>query len=476
MSSVVRGDDNVIESPLAKVPNILEDFIEWFEAMQLKKPLVPELLEIEKQNLENFGPRSIAKPWSERIEGVEAYFNFKDKTFPELELPTGTGRLRPLSLQTASDYIKKTTNSGLPYLEKKGNVMKEAIANFEELLARQDPAVLFTRTTEKRKTRPVWGLSIADILNEMRYLRPALEHQKQSGYRSAVIGPDAINSSVSEMLKYAYRTGKYILSIDFSAYDTSISPELSKLAFEYIKSLYQAQYSDEIDYIYNRFISVGLVTPDGVYVGEHGVPSGSAFTNEIDSLVQYIIAMNYPGEKIIKLEIQGDDGLYIIGDPWGLMEWFGLFGLVVNFEKSLISLICAMFLQLFFHPDYEEDGELKGVYSVCRAFVRMCFPDGFTDFQRDDIEGNSYWSIRDISVAENCKYHPWFEEFVEFIYSKDKYKLHISEQSLTNYIKMRDREDGRDINFNIYQYGDYARGLKNFESYKLVRKLVENSL
>lgn len=472
MSSVEQGNDNVIKGPLADVPNVFDDFKDWFEAMQLKKPLIPELLEVEKSNQEKFGPRSIAKPWLERIEGTQAYFEVNKSSLPNLVLPQSSGRLRPLGIQSASEYIKRTTNSGLPYLTKKGKVLKEAIANFEQLLSRQDPCVLFTRTQESGKTRPVWGFPIADTINEMMFYRPLLEYQKKTGYRSAVIGPEAVNTSVSELMKFAASKGLKLLSIDFSAYDTSISPELSRLCFDYVKSLYQTNYHGDIDYIYDRFVNIGLVTPDGIYTGEHGVPSGSTFTNEIDSLVQYIIALNYPNEKLEMFQIQGDDGLFAVSDPDGLMDWFQQFGLKPNYEKSLVSTVTAQYLQLLFNSEYEVDGEYKGVYSVSRALNRICYPERFTDFTRDKIDGKSYFAIRSLSILENCKFHPWFEEFVEFILSKDKYDLQISDQSLTNYIKMRNKEDGRDINFNIYQYGDYAQGLRNFDSYKLVQKLV----
>lgn len=472
MSSIVQGNDNVIKGPLANNPDIFDDFKDWFEAMQLKEPLIPELLDVEKSNQEKFGPRSIAKPWSERIEGTEEYFKAFHPSLPQIQLPQGSGRLRPLGIQNASEYIKRTTNSGLPYLTKKGNVLKEAIANFKELLSRQDPCVLFTRTQESGKTRPVWGFPIADTINEMMFYRPLLEFQKKTGYRSAVIGPEAVDTSVSELMKFASSKGLSLLSIDFSAYDTSISPELSRMCFDYVKSLYQASYSEEIDYIYERFVSIGLVTPDGIYTGEHGVPSGSTFTNEIDSLVQYIIAINYPAEKLEMFQIQGDDGLYAVSDPEGLMDWFQQFGLKPNYEKSLVSDNTAQYLQLLFNPVYEVDGEYKGIYSVSRALNRICYPERFTDFTRDKIDGKSYFAIRALSILENCKFHPWFEDFVKFVLSKDKYKLDASEQSITNYIKLRNREDGRDINFNIYQYGDYAQGLKSFASYKLVQKLT----
>jgi hypothetical protein len=473
MSKIVQGDDNIIEGPLAKVPNIEEKFLDWFEAMQSKNPLHDTLLDVEKSNQDKFGPRSIAIPWEDRKEGTQLYFEVDDTPFPKLELPqTSAGRLRPLSLKTALEYIKRTTNSGLPYLVKKGRILKEAEANFEQLLNRMDPCVLFTRTQERKKTRPVWGFPIADTLNEMMFYRPLLDFQKSSGYRAAVIGPEAVDTSVSDLMKFASERNLSLLSIDFSAYDTSITPALSRLCFDYIKSLFQTTYGDELEYIFERFVSIGLCTPDGIYVGYHGVPSGSTFTNEIDSLVQWIIAINYPHEKLERFQIQGDDGLYAVEDPQKLMDWFQEFGLKPNHEKSLISEETAQYLQLVYNPMYQEADEYKGVYSVSRAFNRICYPERFTDFTRDEIDGKSYFAIRAISILENCKFHPWFEDFVKFILEQDKYDLEVSEQSINNYIKMRDREDGRDINFNIYQYGDYARGLKNFSSYKLIQKLT----
>lgn len=472
MSGIVQGNDTIIEGPLAKVPDIKSKFDNWYSAMQSKIELIPELSEVEQSNQDKFGPRSIALPWEDRKGGVEAYFEKKSSNAHELSFPQGSHRLRPLSLLSAKDYIKKTTNSGLPYLRKKGAILDVAIDNFESLLNRMDPCVLFTRTQEGKKTRPVWGFPIADTINEMCYYRPLLEYQKTTGYRSAVIGPEKVDSSVTALMKYASERGLKLLSIDFSAYDTSISPELSRLCFNYIKTLFQTTYSDNIDYIMERFINIGLCTPDGIYVGEHGVPSGSTFTNEIDSLVQYIIAINYPDEKLELFQIQGDDGLYACKDPTGLMQWFENFGLNVNKDKSLISDTTAQYLQLTYNREYEFEGEYKGVYPVSRAFNRLCYPERFTDFSKDEIDGKDYFAIRAISILENCKYHPYYEEFVRFVLENDKYDLQVSEQSINNYIKYREKQDGRDINFNIYQYGDYAKGIRNFTTYKLLKSMM----
>jgi hypothetical protein len=47
------------------------------------------------------------------------------------------------------------------------------------------------------------------------------------------------------------------------------------------------------DYIAWRFGNIGLITPDGVKDGPHGVPSGSTFTLEVNSIAQILIAKEF---------------------------------------------------------------------------------------------------------------------------------------------------------------------------------------
>lgn len=91
-------------------------------------------------------------------------------------------------------------------------------------------------------------------------------------------------------MRHAQAEDKFLVSIDFSAYDNSIKRTLIKASFDYFRSLFQEQYGEQLDYIMERMITIGLVTPDGILSGDHGVPSGSTFTNEVDSVVQYLIS------------------------------------------------------------------------------------------------------------------------------------------------------------------------------------------
>jgi simple sugar transport system substrate-binding protein len=84
-------------------------------------------------------------------------------------------------------------------------------------------------------------------------------------------------------------------------------------------------------------LGIGLITPDGVKDGPHGVPSGSTFTLEVNSIAQILIANTFEDIANTEFQVQGDDGAYSTDNPEGLKKHFGEFGLTVNDEKSYIS-------------------------------------------------------------------------------------------------------------------------------------------
>ena len=217
------------------------------------------------------------------------------------------------------------------------------------------------------------------------------------------------------------------------------------------RSVSQSRY-DEINYIADRFLNIGLVTPDGIISGPHGVPSGSTFTNEVDSIVQYLVASNCSSVDTNYCSIQGDDGVYFSSDPDDLFSCFEKVGLDVNKDKSLVSNSTVNYLQLLYHSDYNRGDNLVGVYSTYRALIRLVYPERFEDFSKDDISGKDYFAIRSISILENCKNHPLFKEFVNYVYKLDKYKLSFSDLGLVNYIKRINRQEGKDITFTNWQW------------------------
>lgn len=482
LSSIVEGRDEVFRSPTGgdlSPDSILNGWDAIYQ--ETLENIVPELQDMEMANRSKFGPRSIAVPWSERKQSVYDSFKRSDalKSLPNqqrISPPSNRSRLRPLTLKKAASYLKPSTNSGLPFYVKKRNVLDDVLVNFDSLIKRKDPCVLFTRTQENKKTRTVWGYPIADTLNEMRFYRPLLDYQKTLEWRSALTTPENVDNNMTNLILMSRLLDNPIVSLDLSQYDTTVKGEQQKAAFSYIKTLFQSSYHEEIDYIAERFLNIGLITPDGILDSPHGVPSGSTFTNEVDSIVQYLIMLEAGAGPATALQIQGDDAVIGWRNVDDLFSTYRDYGLIINNEKSLISKDCALYLQSLYHVAYRrkdnEGGLIRGVYPTYRALNRIIFPERFDDFSSDDISGKDYFAIKNLSILENCKNHPKFVDFVKYIIKIDKYSLNISDQGIASYVRLKAKQEGKDVNFASWSYGAEIRGIKAFESYKIVKEFA----
>lgn len=474
LENILKGNNTVHSTPLLKDRSESDIVNGWNKIFNRRRSGVNDVLyNIEMEQLKKIGPRSIALDWDSRKESI--YDNFKrhdrrysvDNTSPyNVELKS----LNPISLNNAIDKLKNNTSSGLPYVTKKINVKPLLESEFTSLLNRQDPCLLFTRTQEQLKTRTVWGFPVADTLNEMMYYSPLLEVQRKLSWRSALNEFEVIDQSITKIIDHSISTQGEMLSIDFSAYDSSVSPELQSYAFEYIKALYPDKYIKQLDYIKYRFTNIGLVTPDGILHGPHGVPSGSVFTNEVDSIVQYLISRqsNLTNEDFI--QIQGDDGVYSIksGDHLKLIKEFESAGLTVNYTKSIVSKDYCTYLQNLYHNEYRDSkGVVHGIYPVYRALNRLMYQERFANLDGMGVSGSDYYSIRTISILEGCKYHPLFKELVGYIYSLDKYKLNPSIDGINKFINARVNSVGQE-GLIINRPGDVLKGISNFETVKLL--------
>lgn len=471
LDNIVAGNDVPLRTPVASSLDAKYILSAWDSIYDLNSSVINEELNaIEMSNRSKYGPRNLALPWKDRFEGVSAYFSLQESGRVPVTSFSFPRRLRPLDLEAAADYLKNDTSSGLPYMVRKSLVKSRVIRNFKSLLERNDPCILYTRTQEGYKTRNVWGYPIAETLNEMRYYRPVLEYQRRLSWRAALQGPTAVDRSITDLISNCNRTNKKLVSIDFSLYDASVKTGLQKCAFEYIKSLFQSSYSEEIDDIARKFNTIQLITPTSIMSDRHGVPSGSTFTNEVDSLVQYLCAKDF-GIPDHLLNIQGDDGVYVVDDPDSLYSHFESFGLVVSKEKSLVSNNSVLFLQNYHSPDYiSDEGLFAGVYSTYRALTRIIFPERYDEFSDSGIDGADFYSLRTISILENCCYHPLFEEFVKFVATIDKYSLNYSQKGLRRYCQYVSNLKGSD-EIRRYRRGDEVSGIESFKTLKVLSKL-----
>jgi len=471
-----EGSNDILMTPIAKDHDpyvILSKFDKVFNSNRYKMNDV--LIDLELSNKAKFGPRSEAKPWSDREKTLSNSFGVgnHDKQVSRLQSLSNVANLRPLSVDHAMKLLKNSTNSGLPYYTQKGKVKQRTLDKFEDLMKRKDPCILFTRTQEQGKTRNVWGYPMVDTLNEMKYYSPTLGFQKRLVYRAALVSPEQVSREITKLLKRCQSTRDTIMvAIDFTTYDDLVKFGIQKLCFDYIKSLFQKPYHDEIDSIFERFNTIGILTPSGIFSGSHGIPSGSTFTNEVGSVAQATVALNTGIVSVDDFQIQGDDGCYLVNskDADRLIRAFEEVGLKVNETKSYRSNQYTIFLQNLYHIDYMKDGLIGGIYPIYRALNRILFQERWATFEDFGISGKDYYSIRSICIMENCKYHPLFREFVKFIYSLDKYSLDVSYHSISKYVQMLSTTEGAGEILK-HQFGDDVGGIRSFETVKLIKEL-----
>jgi hypothetical protein len=341
-------------------------------------------------------------------------------------------------------------------------------------------AVLFTRTQENLKTRNVWGFSLDDILFEMRFYRPVLEHQRNLSWRAALRKADDIDIAITKLIRYATERDYDLVSIDFSNYDNSVKESGHRWVFmSYFASLFQESFTEDIDSLRNNFTNVGIVTPDGILTGPHGIPSGSAFTNEVGSVWQHYVAQDYNtfnGREIIQHDQQqGDDGTYAVEDAEDFKQFFLKYGVDVNDEKSYVAKNFLVYLQNLYHLDYVDKDEenqdiIRGIYPTYRALLRIVYLERFTDISLvDELKGSDYFALRTLQILETCKHHPLFEELCLYVKELDKFSLDVSDQGISAFVKLREIQEGKDVKFTEYKRGD-STNIKDFASYKLIKR------
>jgi hypothetical protein len=474
-------------------PNICNPIIEnlgeakvldgWDLVFNNNKSAINDTLNsIEENERSKFGSRSRAKPWSDIKSEFYEYWseNTSKNNLKQIDVTTPS-RLRPWDVKKVVNIVKSDTNSGLPYLTKKGKVKDKFLDNafLESEWLKEYAAVPFVRTQEMLKTRIVWGIALANIVFEGMFFYPFLDYQKKLSWRVALQGPDEVDKVITAMVVKAVSRGELLVSLDFSAYDRSLGPNLQLLYDEYKCRVFQSSYCDTILEIGKRRVNVPMVTPDGLKQGPHGLPSGSADTNEAGSVIQATIAYN---TGLVELggdssQYHGDDSAARLAGMPEVETYLASFereGLEVNRDKTYTAANFIVFLQRLYHIDYIDKGKLGGIYSTYRALNRIMNLERFTDFLDDGLDGKDFFSIRSISILENCKFHPLFSDFVKYIWSLDKYSLKFSDTSLRKYVEMMRSSEGTD-GLIRNQYGTEVSGIRSFESFKIIEQLNKES-
>lgn len=207
------------------------------------------------------------------------------------------------------------------------------------------------------KVRLVWGVPIEIIMLEGQFAQPLIK--AYSNFDGPMYCGRTMLKALPMFIDYVTGRGRG-LAIDWSGFDSSVSPGLIEIAFRVLLDNFELTEPQlaEVDTIINYFLHCGVVMPDGhCYVKRGGVPSGSFFTQLVDSVVNYLVitylqlcefCTNEADEVICDIDLPekrvlGDDSLSYIpqGKFVDLSKWAAIadekFGMKLNVQKSVVA-------------------------------------------------------------------------------------------------------------------------------------------
>jgi hypothetical protein len=253
-----------------------------------------------------------------------------------------------------------------------------------------------------------------------------------------------------------------------------VGPNLSRVGFDLLRLCYTSKHAEEIDALERVFNVIPIVISKSTEIkGVHGVPSGSVFTNYVDSVVHRFLQWDCSRTLGLTLlpncQVQGDDGLLKFTaetDLDKILRCYESFGLTANIEKQFIGDDDCTYLQRYHHVS-----QVGGMYPTFRALNSLL---GQERFHSEEVWGPDMVILRALMVLENCKHHPLFVDLVKFVMSGDKYGLGSRWPGgmdgylhRTNVIAKAARVPGFIPSYN------QERNVKGLSSFKVVRVIRE---
>jgi hypothetical protein len=356
----LRGRSSSTMSYIGVESPILTEYMAFNKFKDAGYKLVPE-----RDNKSNYQPQklvgSLAR-YGQRVD-VKSVDRRVLQQAQDLTLKVfgGAGELEPFSLDwELEEFIKPAKSAGLPEFGKKGETFMKDLDRAKRIVHLNrvpDPCVAYHRVQhgpqpgevgdKGPKTRLVWGYPQSMFILESRFAPKLIQSFLKSESPMAFgLVKGQVSARMLPITNSAYR-----YCIDFSGFDSSIAAEFIDFAFGVLKTHFRTFTPEEKvtwEKIVTYFIHTPIMMPNAsVWQKHHGVPSGSYFTQMVDSLVNYM-ALCYswlrfsdspvPQERILVL---GDDAIVGQSKYVKLTQLAGYFtelGLKLNVRKTHVTV------------------------------------------------------------------------------------------------------------------------------------------
>lgn len=417
----------------------------------------PSLWQYENDLANKVGPMSIMLPLSERMSDIDSYYEGILLPQDQLSLQSlkavvaefsSVRGLRIRNQKSTVDAMKKSTNSGSPFFTKRRTVTKwtvpcsvnhfgEGVQQFlavDEGSPRMAAAVIGWRgqeggpSDEDVKQRVVWMFPYAVNIRELQVYQPLIEACQKKLLVPAWVSMDEVDRRITAMFDTKARND-LVVCTDFSKFDQHFNPSM-QAASEYIlnellspgeessrwmSDVYPIKYMIPLAYDWCK-----------VRFGKHGMGSGSGGTNADETLAHRALQYEAAQAAGVKLnpnsQCLGDDGVLtypgITVDQ--VVGAYTQHGLEMNVDKQYASKEDCTYLRRWHHINYREGGICVGVYSTCRALGRMRYLERRPD---PEVWSKEAFALRELSILENCKWHPLRDQFFDYCMKRDSLKL-----------------------------------------------------
>jgi hypothetical protein len=279
----------------------------------------------------------------------------------------------PLDWHEVGQYVRTDTSAGISFMGKKksecmqqiytearwlGHRMKQGGKNrYDPTKVRIPPCMAGQRghmsPRDDPKTRLVW-IYPAEMLVVEGLWAPVMYREFEKLPDSPLLYGKSSQRLYTEWL-VGLRQGEVLHGFDFSAFDTKVPAWLIHVAFAIMhknidwlnwrgkptSKRSRQKWKNVWDGAKWYFINTAIMMPDGRMFRKHGgVPSGSWFTQLVDSIVNYILVCYLTvcqGVEARGLRVLGDDSAFRSATPMdlGLAEQDALaVGMILSSEKS----------------------------------------------------------------------------------------------------------------------------------------------
>lgn len=485
---VRNGNDEEYRTTFYKGKTLTKVLDGWMPILKSIQTEWPTLLDFENDLAKKVGPLSIMKPLAQRMDDIESYYesiHLDSKPLDQRAVSAVIaewvkfGRLTLRSENRTVELMKKSTNSGSPYyIKRRAATDKTVPCNVritkDDIIMIQDGqewyacAVLGWRgqeggpTADDVKQRVVWIFPYAINIKELQFYQPAIDFAKSHSLVPAWESMESVDQRITQLFD-TKGPDDLIVCTDFTKFDQHFNSDMqnaamaiisavlddSEISHRWLRDVFPIKYMIPLSYDYGK-----------IRKGAHGMGSGSGGTNFDETLthraLQYEAAIKRGKRLNPNSMCLGDDGIltYPGITVKDVTEVYRSHGQEMNLSKQYASSQDCTYLRRWHHTKYRHDGICVGVYATCRALGRLCEQERYYD---PEVWGPKMVALRQLSIIENCKYHPLREQFVEYCMKGDKYRLGID---IPGFLANIEREAKKAIDY-MPEFLGYTKSLQD---------------